>query len=133
MPIVKASALYFALTFAAGWMLGPIREFWVIPRLGRTAGFLLEAPLMLVVSFLVARWIVRRFAVPSAVPTRALMGLVALGMLLIAEFLGTWGLRGLSPTEYLASLRSLPGAVTVAAYLLFATMPILVGPGQGRT
>jgi hypothetical protein len=100
MPIVKASALYFALTFAAGWILGPIREFWVIPRLVRT---------------------------------RALMGLVALGMLLIAEFLGTWGLRGLSPTEYLASLRSLPGAVTVAAYLLFATMPILVGPGQGRT
>ncbi len=43
MLVLKAGSLYFALTFAAGWALGPIREFWVIPRLGRTAGFFLEA------------------------------------------------------------------------------------------
>lgn len=127
MPILQAGALYFALTFAAGWVLGPIREFWVIPRLGRTVGFVLEAPLMLAVSVLVARWVVQRFAVPPALPTRALVGLVALGMLLVAELLGAWGLRGLSPAGYLASFGSLPGAVTAATFLLFAAMPLLIG------
>jgi hypothetical protein len=104
MPILQAGALYFALTFAAGWVLGPIREFWVIPRLGRTVGFVLEAPLMLVVSVLVARWVVRRFAAPPTLPTRALVGLVALGMLLVAELLGAWGSAAfLPPTTSRAS------------------------------
>jgi hypothetical protein len=132
MPILQAGALYFALTFAAGWVLGPIREFWVIPRLGRTVGFFLEAPLMLVVSVLVARWVVRRFAVPPTLPTRALVGLVALGMLLVAELLGAWGLRGLSPADYLASFGSRPGAVTAATFLLFAAMPLLIGRLRNR-
>jgi hypothetical protein len=127
MPILQAGALYFALTFAAGWVLGPIREFWVIPRLGRTVGFVLEAPLMLGVSFLVGRWVVRRLAVPPTLPTRALVGLVALGMLLVAELLGAWWLRGLSPADSLASFGSLPGAVTGATFLLFAAMPLLIG------
>jgi hypothetical protein len=127
MLILQAGALYFALTFAAGWILGPIREFWVIPRLGRTVGFLLEAPLMLVVSFLVARWVVRRVAVPPTLQTRALVGLVALGMLLVAELLGAWGLRGLSPADYLASFGSRPGAVTAATLPFFAAIPLLIG------
>jgi hypothetical protein len=38
MPIVKAGILYFALVFGAGFVLGPIRVFWVVPHLGeRTA------------------------------------------------------------------------------------------------
>jgi hypothetical protein len=115
-----------------GWVLGPIRELWVTSRLGRTVGFFLEAPLMLVVGFLVARWVVQRFAVPPALPTRAVVGLVALGMLLIAEFLGAWGLRGFSPADYLASFRSLPGAVTAATFVLFAAMPMLVGRRRSR-
>ena len=45
---LMAGALYFALVFAAGWVFGPVQELWVVPRLGRTAGLLLEAPLMLV-------------------------------------------------------------------------------------
>lgn len=73
-PILKASALYFALTFAAGWVLGPIREFRIIPRLGRTAGLLLEAPLMLAVSFAAARWVVSRMTAlpgPLRIPRAA--------------------------------------------------------------
>jgi hypothetical protein len=127
MPILRAGAAYFALTFAAGWVLGPIRELWVIPRLGRTVGLVLEAPLMLVVSFLAARWVVRRFAVPPTLPTRARVGLVALGILLVAELLGAWGLRGLSPAGYFASFGSRSGAVTAATFLLFAAMPLLIG------
>jgi hypothetical protein len=49
MGLVKAGALYFALAFAAGWVFGPIRALLVIPRFGRTAGSLFEAPLMLYV------------------------------------------------------------------------------------
>lgn len=56
----KAGAFFFGLAFAAGWVLGPIRELWVVPRFGRTAGLLLEAPVMLAVMFAAARWTIRR-------------------------------------------------------------------------
>jgi hypothetical protein len=59
---------------------------------------------------------------------RVLVGLVALGLLLVAELIGAWGLRSLSPADYLASFHSLPGVVTAAPFLLFAAMPTLVRP-----
>jgi hypothetical protein len=40
--IIKASAIYFGLVFAVGWVLGPIRQFWVVPHLGRVPGLLLS-------------------------------------------------------------------------------------------
>jgi hypothetical protein len=38
MRIMKAGMLYLALVFGAGFVLGPIRILWVVPRFGtRTA------------------------------------------------------------------------------------------------
>jgi hypothetical protein len=34
MQILKAGVLYFALVFGAGFVLGPIRILWAVPRLG---------------------------------------------------------------------------------------------------
>ncbi len=123
---LKAGALYFALGFAAGWVLGPIRELWLIPRSGRLAGYLVEAPVMVIVMVVATRWVVRRLAVPPAIGSRAEMGLVALGLLLVAEIGGTRWLRGLSLSEYLAGFRSIPGAISLLLFLLFAAMPIVV-------
>src|SRR5262245_18281246 len=117
MGLLKAGALYFALAFAAGWVLGPIRELLVIPRVGRTAGYLFEAPLMLIVMVVAARWVVRRFGVLD-ISGRAVVGLVALPV--IAELSATRWLRGLSLSEYLSGLRSIPGTISVVLFLLFA-------------
>jgi len=127
MPALQAGALYFALVFGAGWILGPLRELWVVPRLGRTASVLLEAPLMLGAMTAAARWTVRRLAVSPALETRAAMGLVALGLLLVAEVAGMRWLRGLSIADYLAGFRSVVGGITLLLFLLFAAMPALVG------
>jgi hypothetical protein len=94
--VLAPGALYFALVFAAGWVLGPVRELLIVPHVGRTAGVLLEAPLMVVVIIVAARWTMRRFAVSSTLGTRAAIGLVALGLLLTAEVVGTLWVRGLS-------------------------------------
>ena len=44
--------LYFALMFAAGFVLGTVRSRWIVPRLGVRTAELMEAPIMLVVSIL---------------------------------------------------------------------------------
>lgn len=44
MRVVTTGLLYFAFVFAVGFVLGPIQELWAVPRFGRRAAELLEAP-----------------------------------------------------------------------------------------
>lgn len=126
MRVVAAGAAYFAVVFAVGWVLGPLRELVIVPRLGRFAGVVMEAPLMLAASLVAARWIVRRLAVPRALDTRLAMGGVAFALLMAAELLGARWLRGLSFAEYLARFGTPAGLVSLLLFLLFAVMPALV-------
>lgn len=96
MQILKAGVLYFAVIFGAGFVLGLIRILWLVPRLGTRVAELLEAPIMLVITIVAARWIVRRIVVPPTPPSRLGMGGVALCLLLIAEFTLVLWLLGLS-------------------------------------
>jgi len=69
MPILKAGGLYFALVFGAGFVLGTIRTLWVVPRVGTRMAELMEAPIMLVVTVVAARWTVLRLAVAFTPPS----------------------------------------------------------------
>ena len=126
MQILKAGVLYFALVFGAGFVLGPIRILWVVPRFGTRMAELMETPIMFVVVILAARWIVRRLALPSAASSRLGMGCVALGVMLVAEFTLVLWLRGLSVSEYLASRDPVSGTVYYVMLGAFAMMPLLV-------
>ncbi len=126
MQILKAGVLYFALVFGAGFVLGPIRILWVVPRFGTRMAELMETPIMLVVTIVAARWIVRRLAVPSAPSSRLGIGCVALGLMLVAEFTLVLWLRGLSISEYLANRDPVSGTVYYMMLGVFAIMPLLV-------
>jgi len=125
MQILKAGVIYFALVFGAGFVLGPIRILWVVPRFG-TRNELMETPIMFVVSIVAARWVVRRLAVPSTASSRLGVGCVALGLLLVAEFTLVLWLRGLSISEYLASRDPVSETVYYVMLGVFAIMPLLV-------
>jgi hypothetical protein len=126
MQILKAGVLYFALVFGAGFVLGPIRILWLVPRVGTRLAELMEAPIMLVVTILAARWIVRRFAVPPTVSHRLGMGFIALALLLVTEFTLVLRLRGLTIAEYLASRDPVSGTVYYVILGAFAVIPLLV-------
>jgi hypothetical protein len=126
--IVRASLLYWGLAFAAGWLLGPIREFSVVPRFGQTAGVLLEAPLMLLVIFAATGWTIRWLPVPrSAAPW---IGLGGLGLLIVAEIAGLRWARGPSVANYIETLTPVSAAGSLLMFGLFAAMPALVAQGR---
>jgi hypothetical protein len=116
----------FVLVFADGWVLGPIRELWAVPHFGRMAATLSEAVIMLIAMIVSARWVIRRLDVPRTLPATISMGLIAIGLLFPAEIAGVLWVRGLSLTEYLASLANAPGVISLVMFLLFAAMPTLV-------
>lgn len=126
MKILKAGVLYFILVFGVGFVLGPIRILWVVPRFGARLAELMEAPIMLAVIIVAARWIVRRLAVPSTLSSRLAMGFIALALLLAAEFALVLRLRGLSIGEYFASRDPVAGAVYYMMLGVFAVMPLLI-------
>jgi hypothetical protein len=126
MGIVKAGALYFALVFGAGFVLGTIRTLWIVPHVGTRIAELLETPIMLVVTILAARWTVLRLAVPPALSVRLAMGCIALLLMLIAEFGFVLWIRGLSIRDYLATRDPVSGTVYYLILVVFAIMPILV-------
>ncbi|MGB7622898.1 MAG: hypothetical protein WBN92_11165 [Terriglobia bacterium] len=126
MQTLKAGALYFAIVFGAGFVLGPIRILWAVPRFGTRVAELMETPLMVIVTVVAARWIVNRLAVPSRPASRLGMGGIALGLLLVAEFTLVLWIRGLSIRDYLASRDPVSGTVYYVMLGVFAIMPLLV-------
>ena len=127
MRTLKAAVLYFAVVFGAGFLLGPIRIFWLVPRLGTRTAELLETPIMLAVIVLAARWVVRRLAISARWTHRLLMGAISLALMLLAEFALVLRLRGLSPWEYIATRDPVSGTVYYLSLLIFALMPFMVG------
>jgi len=126
MHVLKAGALYFGLVFGTGFVLGPIRILWLVPRVGERTAELMEAPIMLGVIVLAARWIARRVAVPPAPPRLLGVGVVALGLLIVVEFTVVLWLRGLTIGEYFAKRDPVAGAVYIVMLGVFAVMPLLV-------
>lgn len=123
---LRAGALYFIVVFAAGFILGTIRTLWVVPRFGTRWAELMEAPVMVLISFLAARWVVRRLSMPFNAPRRFALGFVALICMLVAESAFAFWLRGLTIREYWAGRDPISGNVYLAALGLFALMPLLI-------
>ncbi len=126
MQTIEAGVLYFALVFGAGFVLGTVRTLWVAPRVGTRKAELMEAPIILVVTILVARWIILRLGGSAVASARLGMGGIALVLLLIAEFAFVLRLRQLTIREYLASRDPIAGTVYYAMLAAFAAMPLLV-------
>jgi len=119
---LKAGALYFALVFSAGFVLGVIRTLWIVPLAGVRLAELMESPIMFAVTILAARRVVRRgTGNPIGV------GLIGLAFLIAAEIataVGLWLLLGLRFS--IKSRDPVSGTVYVFLLLAFAAMPRLV-------
>ena len=119
--------VYFALVFAAGFVLGTVRTLWVVPRLGVRTAELMEAPIMLGVSILAARWVLRHVGIPPLWPRRLAMGCTALGLMLLVEFTVVLWVRGMTIRGYLKSRDPVSGAVYFLTLGAFAVIPMFVG------
>jgi hypothetical protein len=63
---------------------------------------------------------------PRTTAARLGIGFIALGLLLVAELVTAFLLRGMTIGEYLASRDPVSGNVFLAMLLIFAVMPLFV-------
>lgn len=127
-----AALPYTLVVFAAGAVLGTLRVLWLAPRLGEGAAILVEIPVMLAVSFIVARTVVHRMRVPARLAARLAMGVAAFALLQGAEVALAVLAFGRTLAEHLATIAAparLPG---LAAQVVFAAIPALLLLGVAR-
>jgi len=125
-PSMGAGATYFAIVFAAGFVLGTARAVLTAdaPAL-RPAAVAIELPLILTVSWFACWSAVRRFAVPATVSARGAMGLVAFALLMGAEAMVSIGLAGRSLGEHFALYGEASHFLGLAGQIVFALLPVL--------
>lgn len=118
-----AGLAYFVVALGWGFVLGALRELVVAPRLGGFAAVALEVPIMLAISWVAARALVRIFAVPATIGARLTMGLVAFGLLETSEVaLAAW--FGTPIEAFVAALATAKGALGLSAQVIYALIPL---------
>ena len=96
----RSASIYFLSLLAVGWILGPIREFLLAPRIGEAAAHGAEGGLLFVIVFLIAR----RVSAGLTLPLRAFIGCTAAVALVTADSIGAIVLRGQSLFEVFAPI-----------------------------
>jgi len=123
--LARLAIAYFAFVFFIGFLLGVARTFWIAPRLGERAAELVEMPLMVAASFLVARALMSR-AADVGLRAAVLVGLAALALLVCAELAVVAFVRGQPLADYVTSRDSVSGSAYAIALVLFAAMPAVI-------
>ena len=119
---------YFAAIFSFAFAMGVARQLVVAPHLGATAAVLLEVPIIILASWMVARRLLRRRAFSLA--QRGVMGGTAFILTMASEASLAMLIRGQSLADWSMELLTPLGLVGFAAQVAFGCMPILAGRGR---
>ena len=133
MHLVAATILYFPIVFGTGFLCGPIRVFWLEPRLGEALATLCEAPFLLAAMWLSARWLPKAVALRPGFAPLVVTGIGALVLQQLADF-AVGFFRGIAPAQQLAHLATPAGEIYAVLLLAFVAMPVLANrpqPGSG--
>ena len=123
--MIRASFLYFALVMGAGFLLGSVRVLFVVPHLGERWAELAEMPIMAIVIFVAAGYILRRYPEVQTRGRALVVGFTALALSVSAELVLAVVLQSQSLAEYLASRDKISGSVYLVMLVAFALMPRL--------
>jgi len=120
----KAGLSYALGVFAVGFLFGTVRVLLVEPALGTAAAVAVEVPLMLGVSWLVAKVVLRRIPVERLLAPRLAMATVALLVLVLLET-GLGLAFGTSLQAQVEAYLTLRGLLTLIGQLGFALIALL--------
>jgi hypothetical protein len=128
---LAAAALYFAIVFAVGFGLGPVRVLLLEPMVGNTVAVRIEAPFMLAAIALAARFATRRMSLTVVCPDLLVPDLLVMGgsaavLVLLADFAIGVPLRGIAMAGQFDYLITPAGLIYLILVTLFALAPVVI-------
>ncbi len=122
---IRAAFLYFAMVLGTGFVLGVFRVPVLVPRIGERWAELAEMPIMAVVIFVSAGFLLRRFPEIRTPGRTLIVGFLALALTVAAELGLAVLLQAQSLSEFIESRDPISGSVYIGLLLVFAVMPRL--------
>jgi hypothetical protein len=123
---LAAAALYFALVFAVGFILGPVRLLLLEPMVGNTIAVVIEAPFMLAAIVWAARYVSRRMELSLMQPDLLIMGCGAAVLVLLSDLAIGVPLRGITMADQLNYLAAPAGRLYLVLVAVFALAPAVL-------
>ena len=131
--MLRAAVIYFAIVFAVGFALGPLRVLWLEPRIGAALAVLCEAPLLIVAMAIGARVAPAWAGMDGGWAGRLAVGLIALALQQTVDLAVGFGLRGMTLSDQIAYFATPPGLIDALSLAVFAVMPLAVYVRRGRS
>lgn len=125
MAVIITAITYFATVFAFAFAMGVARTLVIAPLIGVTAAVLLEVPILLAASWVIARRLLRDRDL--ALPQRIAVGAIAFVLTMASEVVLSALMRGQDVGEWAATVVTPIGLVGLAGQLGFAAIPALIG------
>jgi hypothetical protein len=123
---LAAAALYFAIVFAVGFILGPVRVLLLEPMVGNTFAVVIEAPFLLAAIVWAARYVSRRMELSLMQSHLLIMGCGAAVLVLLADFAIGLPLRGITIADQLNYLSAPAGRLYLVLVAIFALAPVVI-------
>ncbi len=120
---ILAGLTYFAIVLGAGFVLGVFRVPFLVPLIGERWAELAEMPIMAVVIFLAAGYILHRFPDIRSPGRSLVVGFLALALTVCAELGLAVALQDRTLSEFVDSRDKVSGSVYLVLLLVFAVMP----------
>ena len=121
--VIQAGLSYFAIVLSIGFVLGVVRVPFLVPRIGERWAELAEMPIMAMVIYLAAGFLLRRFPEICSPSKSLIAGLLALALSVAAEVTLATILQDKTLAEFIGSRDKVSGSVYVVLLLVFAVMP----------
>ncbi|HEY9051402.1 MAG TPA: hypothetical protein VIQ03_07650 [Gammaproteobacteria bacterium] len=123
--ILVASLIYFSIVFGAGFVLGVVRVLLLVPTMGERYAELLEMPLMLIVIFYSAQFIVSRYTFIKKSLEFLFIGIIAFSLLVLFELTLVLAIRDLTIEQYMKSRDPVSGIAYALSLIVYMIMPFV--------
>jgi hypothetical protein len=130
--ILKGAIFYFLGVFAMGFVLGALRNVFLVTYTGPMIAVLIEIPFILLFSWYFCLLLTGKLAIPPDVHGRLVMGGVAFACLVTGEILIAMLLQHGRMTDYLLSFDLPENRIGLVGQIAFALFPVIQGYGQAR-
>ncbi len=121
----KAGMLYAFGVFVVGFAFGVVRMMLLEPNLGELWPIIIEVPIILGVSWILCQRAIAVLRVSGDWRSRALMAVVSLTVLLIAEITLWTMMFDYSLVTFFVRYTTLAGAIGLIGQITFASFPML--------
>ncbi|MCG9874727.1 MAG: hypothetical protein MH321_08080 [Leptospiraceae bacterium] len=117
--------LYFLGIFLLGFVLGTFRTLVLLPSVGKILAVIIELPFILMAAWIFSKYLTTHYRASHDGRFLLRMGTIALGLLMIAEFLFSVFLFGNSSQSFFSEIMTIHGMIGLCGQVVFGFIPIL--------